>query len=132
MLETPVQQRLMEEIARKGGLPQRNNVGGCIDSTGRAVRYGLLNSSKKQNDKIKSSDLICCVPVFITQQMIGQFFGMYVAIEAKHSEWNHGKKLDAHEEAQAEYHRVIRAHGGRAGFATGIDDVRRILAGEIL
>lgn len=129
MLENPVQQRAMLEVANLGGLPQRNNVGACVDSTGRMLRYGLMNTSKKQNEQIKSSDLICCVPVLITSAMVGQWFGRYVALEVKHSDWNPDKKLDAHEAAQAEYHRVIRAHAGLAGFVTGVDDVRRILLG---
>lgn len=129
MLEGPVQKYCFVEVANLGGLPQRNNVGACVDSTGREVRYGLMNVSKKQNDDIKSSDLICVVPTLITQKMVGQWFGRYVALEVKHSEWNPDKKLDRHELAQAEYHRLVRAHGGLAGFVTGIDDVRRIILG---
>ena len=130
MLESPVQQRAMLEVARLGGLPQRNNVGACVDSTGRPVRYGLMNTSKKQNAAIKSSDLIICMPMLITQAMVGEWFGMYVALECKHSEWSPAKKLDDHETAQAAYHTLIRQHGGRAGFVTGVDDVQRILLGK--
>lgn len=130
MLEGPVQDRVMLEIARLGGLPQRNNVGACIDETGRPVRYGLLNTSAKQNKAIKSSDLIVPFPVLITSKMVGQWLGVYCALEVKHSEWNPNKKLDSHELAQAAYHTLIRQHGGRAGFVTGVDDVRRILMGE--
>lgn len=129
MIESSVQQRVMLEVANVGGLPQRNNVGACVDSTGREVRYGLMNVSKKQNKLIKSSDVISCVPMLVTQKMVGTFIGVYVALEVKHSEWDHNKKLDAHETAQAEYHRVVRQHGGLAGFVNGVDDVHRILGG---
>lgn len=131
MLETSgVQPRVMVEVANLGGLPQRNNVGAYVPPEGgREIRYGLMNVSKKQNDKCKSSDVICVVPTLITQRMVGQWFGRYVALEVKRDTWNPDKKFDAHELAQAEYHRIIREHGGLAGFVTGVDDVRRILLG---
>lgn len=131
MLETSgVQPRVMVEVANLGGLPQRNNVGAYVPPEGgREIRYGLMNVSKKQNDDIKSSDVICVVPQLITQRMVGQWFGRYVALEVKRDDWNHGKKLDKHELAQLAYHDLVRAHGGLAGFVTGVDDVRRILLG---
>lgn len=130
MRESPVQQRAMLEMANNGALVQRNNVGACMDSTDRLIRYGLMNDSKKLNEQFKSSDLIGIQPVLITSKMVGSWMGVYVAIECKHSDWNPLKTLDAHERAQAAYHDLVRRHGGRAGFATGVDDVRRILAGS--
>lgn len=126
MLESPVQQRAEIEIARLGGLPQRNNVGACVDDTGRHVRYGLLNKSKKQNEQIKSSDLIAPMPILITQAMVGRLVGVYGAFETKATGW-HMTPGDLHAQAQAEYHRVIRLHGGMAGFVQSEEDVRRIV-----
>lgn len=126
LLENSVSQRAELEIARQGGLPQRNNVGACLDQNGRLIRYGLLNTSKKQNERIKSSDWIAPVPIVITPEMVGQTIGVYCAFETKHSGW-HMTPGDTHAQAQAEYHRVIRLHGGRAGFVTCEADVRRII-----
>jgi len=126
MLEGSVSQQAQMEIARLGGLPQRNNVGACVDSTGRAVRYGLMNVSKQQNERIKSSDIIAPVPITITPEMVGQTFGVYCAFETKHSDW-HMTPGDTHAQAQAEYHRVVRLHGGRAGFVRCVADVQRII-----
>lgn len=130
MLENSVSQRSQLEVARLGGLPQRNNVGGCLDQSGRLIRYGLMNSSKKENERIKSSDLICIVPITITPEMVGMTIGCFVALETKHSEW-HMTPNDTHAQAQAEYHRVVRLHGGRAGFVTCVEDVSRIIVGGI-
>lgn len=129
MAESVVQQQASFTIAQVGGLPQRNNVGACVDKSGRLVRYGLMNESKKMNEKIKSSDLIAPVPILITQDMVGQMIGVYMAFECKHEGW-HLTAGDAHAQAQAEYHRVIRAHGGRAGFVTSNADVLRIIYGN--
>jgi hypothetical protein len=126
MRETPVQQRAQLVCAQHNVLSQRNNVGAMQDGTGRVVRFGLLNESSKQNAIIKSSDLICIQPVLITQAMVGQTIGVYVALETKHSDW-HLTPGDAHVQAQAAYHHLVRQHGGRAGFVTCEADVLRIL-----
>lgn len=128
MLEGSVSDRTMLEVARLGGLPQRNNVGACLDQSGRLIRYGLMNASKKQNEKIKSSDIIAVQPVLITPDMVGQTIGVYVALETKHSDW-HMTPGDTHAQAQAEYHRVVRLHGGRAGFVTCNADLYKIISG---
>ncbi len=50
----------------------RNNAGACIDNTGRLVRYGLGNLSKKQTEVFASSDLIGITKKVITPDMVGQ------------------------------------------------------------
>lgn len=129
MRENPVSQRAELEVCRLGGLPQRNNVGACVDATGRQVRYGLMNKSKRQNEVIKSSDWIVIMPRLITLDMVGSMIGVFGALETKASDWSFNT-TDPHTAAQAEYHRVVRAHGGLAGFVQSDDDVRRILLGK--
>jgi len=130
MLESPVAQRMRLVCAQLGVLDQRNNVGAgtMIDDKGKTshIRWGLLNESKKQNDDVKSSDWICIQPVVITPEMVGQTIGVYVALETKRSDW-HLTPGDKRAQAQAAYHRLVIAHGGRAGFVTCEADVRRIL-----
>lgn len=123
MRETPVQQRARLVCAQYGVLDQRNNVGGD-PKTG--LRWGLMNETPEQNKIIKSSDLICVQPVVITPEMVGQTLGVFVALETKKTGW-HLTPADARGHAQAAYHRLVIAHGGRAGFVTCDADVRRIL-----
>lgn len=119
------------EAARLGAWMLRNNSGAWQDpATGRVVRYGLGNVSKKLNDKIKSPDYAGIMPVLITPDMVGQTLGVFVGIEYKETGW-HLTPGDAHCQAQAEFHRIARLHGGRSGFATCVEDVRAILAGGI-
>lgn len=113
------------EAAKSGDTLWRNNVGVLKDQTGRPVRYGLANDSPAMNKKIKSSDLIGIRPVLITPDMVGQVIGQFLAVEMKHEGWkfNH---LDEREVAQKNFHDIVRANGGRAGFASSVDDYKRI------
>jgi hypothetical protein len=118
------------EAARLGAWMLRNNSGALPDKTGRPVRFGLGNISKDVNDRIKSPDYAGIMPVLITPEMVGQTVGVFVGIEYKETGW-HLTPGDAHCQAQAEFHRVARLHGGRSGFATCVEDVRAILTGGI-
>lgn len=126
MHESAVSQRLQLKCANLGVMVQRNNVGAMQDASGRMVRFGLMNETAAINKIVKSSDFICVQPVTITPDMIGQRIGVYVSLEAKKSDWRLTPG-DAHGQAQAAYHRLVIAHGGRAGFVTCDADVRRIL-----
>lgn len=126
MLEAPVSQHAILYASELGVLTQRNNVGACIDNTGRMIRYGLLNESKKQNDQVKSSDHICITPVVITQEMVGMRVGIYTALETKKSDW-HLTPGDKRGQAQLSYHQLVKAYGGYAGFVTCNADVRQII-----
>lgn len=128
MRESPVSQRTQDECGNVGILIQRNNNGACVDNTGRVVRYGLMNESKKQNEEMKSSDLIGCARVIITPEMVGQTIGVYCAFETKKTGW-HLTPGDAHGQAQAAYHRLVNAYGGRAGFVSDPVQVRQIMQG---
>ena len=57
MPEAEVQSRIMMEAAKHSIMLWRNNSGAFKDETGRMVYYGLGVISKKQNSRIKSSDL---------------------------------------------------------------------------
>lgn len=126
MKENSVAQRVALEESRLGILGMRNNVGACVDETGRLIRYGLMNESAKQNKIVKSSDRILCVPTWCYRENIGwAWLGAFGAIETKHSGWVFDQS-DERAVAQDAFHRVIRSYGGFAGFATGPEDVARI------
>lgn len=119
MSESEIQQRIQIEAAKIGCVLMRNNSGAMRDETGRVVRYGLGNTSPKQ--ETKSSDLIGITMVTITPEMVGRTIGVFTAIEVKKEEWNARKKLDAHEKYQANFLTWIRMKGGIAGFANSVE-----------
>ncbi len=114
------------DAAQQGDVLWRNNVGCLLDKTGRPVRYGLANDTPAMNKVIKSSDLIGIHPLLITPQMVGMIIGQFLAVEMKEEGWvfNH---LEEREVAQKNFHDIVRANGGRAGFATGVADYRGII-----
>ena len=109
-------------FAREGGLLWRNNVGAMQDDTGRVVRYGLANESRKMNQQIKSSDLIGILPVLITPDMVGMIIGQFTAIETKKQGWKFNS-LDEHESAQLKYIELVISKGGAAYFCNSVDGV---------
>ena len=115
--EAAVQQRIRLEASRLGARLFRNNVGACMDSTNRLVRYGLANDSPALNKTIKSSDLIGIKPVTITESMVGSIIGQFVAREVKAAEWEYTGTDREH--AQLKFLELITALGGDAAFATG-------------
>lgn len=126
MKETPVAQRVQLEAARLNVLTMRNNVGACQDETGRYIRYGLMNTSKRENEQFKSSDLIGITPVTAYVQGVGwTTLGVFTAIETKASMWQFNQ-MDERAVAQKRFIDLVSGYGGYAGFATGPDDVRKI------
>lgn len=125
MLETPVQQRIREAAAQLGLLLWRNNVGACIDDTGRLIRYGLANDSAQMNKLVKSSDLIGIRPVIITADMVGMIIGVFIAIESKKSDWIK-QPGDDRATAQERWLQLVRGAGGLAGFARSVDEFKEI------
>ena len=75
------------EVAKKGGLLWRNNVGAMVDQSGHMVRFGLANESKAINAKIKSSDYVGIMPVELGPDHIGMTIGQFIAIETKEPGW---------------------------------------------
>ena len=112
--ESQVMQEVMLEAAKHRCILLRNNVGSFIDNDGRCVRFGLLNSSKQQNDRIKSSDLI------------GILNGRFVAVEVKKEGWEFNPK-DKREVAQLAFINFIKTHNGIAGFCSSVDDFLQLI-----
>ena len=123
-----VQQEVQMEAMKFQCTLMRNNSGAAVDSTGRMVRYGLGNISKKHSDKIKSSDLIGIKKVLITPDMVGQTIGQFVALEIKKEAWNPEKKFDKREIAQQNFIDWVRSLGGIAEFINSVDKVRDVLS----
>ncbi len=125
MRESAITSHVRLDAAEQGVELWRNNVGVLKDETGRPVRYGLANDSKKLNEEIKSSDLIGITPVLITPDMVGTIVGVFTAIEMKDSDWvfNHTER----EVAQKKFHDIVIKAGGFAGFAKCLQDFRRII-----
>lgn len=115
--ETRQQSLVLMEAAEKGIHLFRNNVGALKDLRGIPVRYGLANESKKQNELIKSADLIGWQPVVIQQWMVGYKIAQFLSVEMKEEGWTFSG--DDHENAQQAWVELVLSAGGRALFATG-------------
>jgi len=126
MTESEIQQRIQIEGPFHECILLRNNSGALKDNTGRVVRYGLGNISSKQNDKIKSSDLIGITTIVITQDMVGKSIGVFTAIEVKKEDWK-PSDTDKREKAQRSFIDWVLKRGGLAGFANSIDSFKKIL-----
>ena len=107
------------DVVRKSGQYRqrlwRNNNGACQDDTGRQIRFGLGNTSKRINDVMKSSDYIGITSVIVTPAMVGQTVGIFTALEFKKPGW----KLTAGDKrgnAQAAYGMMVEAAGGIFSF----------------
>jgi hypothetical protein len=125
--EADTQARLRVTAGRDGWPLWRNNNGACMDDTGRMIRYGLGNDSKRVSDKIKSSDLIGPCPIEIGVQHLGRRVAVFTAIEVKHPLWK--KPVTARDRAQEKYHEIVKSLGGFAGFATHESHLRSITNG---
>ena len=125
MLEDEVQAKIRLEAPKQETTLWRNNSGALTDSSGRTVRYGLCNESKKLNDKFKSSDLIGFTEVLITPSMVGKKIAVFTAVEVKREDWT--GKLDFRGTAQAAFINYILSKGGFAGFANSVDAFKKII-----
>lgn len=103
----------------------RNNSGAFQDVSGRWVRYGLCNDSAELNEHVKSSDLIGIRPMIITPEWVGHRVGVFIAVETKLPGWRLTPG-DKRGQAQARFHDIVRADGGFAGFASSVEEWRRI------
>lgn len=127
MRESSVQQRVRLDAAQLGLNLWRNNNGALQDINGRVIRYGLANESKALNEKIKSSDLIGPTPVTAYVEGWGWVkLAVFTAVETKHEGWKFNP-MDEREVAQKAFHDIVRAAGGFAGFATSVEDFRKII-----
>lgn len=115
--EKSVQDEARLLISKKGGRAFRNNKGVLPDKRGVPVRFGLCNDTPKMGERLRSSDLICCVPVLITQDMVGTTIGQFVAIEVKKRGWHYiGTE---HEQGQLRFGELIIGLGGKFCFYNG-------------
>lgn len=117
MSEAAVQGRVLLREAKTGTLLWRNNVGAFLDDRGIPVRYGLANTSKQMNERIKSADLIGCRPVLITPDMIGKTIGQFVSRECKSGDWQWSGT--PRELAQLNWASLVCSAGGDACFIKG-------------
>jgi hypothetical protein len=124
--ESPVQNRARLNVANAGGVVWRNNVGVLRDETGRTVRFGLCNDSKRLNQSIKSSDLIGIMPVLIKPHHVGRTMGIFTAMECKAPGW-HLTQGDERGQAQAKFIKIVKDLGGFAGFVTSEADMWELL-----
>ena len=117
MSETDVTAEERLRAARRGAWALRNNSGAFKDETGRLVRYGLGNDSKRINGVFKSADLIVCEPVIITEDMIGQVIGQFLGLECKKAGWKYTGT--DREVAQKRFLDKLWELGGRGYFTDG-------------
>jgi hypothetical protein len=115
--EAWAQQHARMDIARQGAAAWRNNVGALLDSRGVPVRYGLCNDSAVLNEKMKSSDLILCIPRVITREHVGTTIAQFGSVETKRPGWTY--TATPRERAQLAWMTLIRRLGGFAQFSTG-------------
>ena len=115
--EAGVQQQVRLDCSAVGVRLWRNNVGACIEASGRLVRYGLANESGRMNKVIKSSDLIGIKPLKVTADMVGATIGQFCAREVKRSDWTYGGS--SREKAQLKFIEMVNALGGDAKFSNG-------------
>lgn len=126
-LEDEIYQKILLETPKHGVTLWRNNCGAFKDSTGRWLRFGLANISKKASKFFRSSDGIGFTEIIITPEMIGKKIAVFTAIETKESTWNPNKKLDEREVAQKNYIDYVLMRGGFAGFANSVDSFLKII-----
>lgn len=130
--EAWAQQQVRFKVARAGGMAWRNNVGANKTKEHTAcprcsfqyiierppLRWGLGNDSMKLNRIIKSSDLICALPLVITPQDVGRTIAQFGSFEVKKPGWSFNPN-DEHQQAQLKWLQLIESIGGRAQFTTG-------------
>lgn len=110
MKEGDLQNTIRLHLSEHGILSFRNNSGALMDKNGRLVRYGLC---------VGSSDIIGIKPTVITEDMIGQTIGIFVALEVKISK---GKTTPA----QRRFLSVIRKAGGIGEVVKSVEEAELV------
>lgn len=118
MNESELQQLIQIDAVQFGCHLLRNNSGAFKDLAGRFVFFGLGNISKQHSSQIKSSDLIG-----FTWSHGGAIF---TAVEVKKPGWK-PDMLNAREAAQNAFIQWVKKNGGYAGFASSVEQFRRII-----
>lgn len=100
----------------------RNNSAAFKDLTGRIVRVGLGNLSKKLWDKWKTSDLIGYTIVTIEPEMVGRKIAVFTAIEVKLPD----AKVDARYKAQKKFIDQVQRDGGIGSICNSVDELKNM------
>lgn len=119
--ETRIQNEKRLEAAEAGAILWRNNSGAAINENGAPVRFGLGNDNKKINEVFKSPDLVGIKPVLVTEDLIGQTLGVFLARECKPEGWIF--KGTKRETAQLNAINKINSMHGDAKFCSGERDI---------
>lgn len=124
--ETATGSRLRVTAPKIGAMLLRNNSGACKEvredqdgmpvPTGRMIRYGLGNDSKKLNEKWKSPDYIGPTPILIKPRHVGMTIGAFTVVETKHPGWT--KPENDRDRAQEAFMVSVCQLGGIAMFVT--------------
>lgn len=113
--EASVSALIRLEAPNLGAILWRNNSGAAVDDTGRHIRYGLANDSKRINEVFKSSDLIGITPV----TWYGRKFGVFTAVETKRPGWKMPE--NDRDRAQQNFLMTVESLGGLAMFANSVE-----------
>ena len=100
----------------------RNNSAAFKDSTGRIVRTGLGNVSKKLSEKWKTSDLIGYTLVTIEPDMVGRTVAVFTAVEVKLP----NAKVDDRYKAQEKFIQQVQADGGIGSIIKSVDELKEM------
>lgn len=93
----------------------RNSVGAYRNNQGQFVRYGLGPGT---------SDLIGWRTTVVSPDMVGKRVAIFVAIEVKDPA---GKTNQERLKNQKQFVKIVREHGGIAGFALSVDSALDLL-----
>lgn len=130
MNEAATSSRVQIEASALNLLLMRNNVGVAVDETGRHIRYGLMNESKKVNDQFKSSDLIGITPLLIRPEHVGKVMGIFTAIETKRTGWTM-RPSDTHAQAQIRFLDLVKRYGAIGGIVTEPGQLATMLGAQL-
>lgn len=122
--EAWAQQQDRMTIFKAGGGAWRNNVGATpavietncpkcrfrYEIKQQPTRYGLANDSMQLNAVMKSADLICIIPRYITPQMVGMTIGQFGSVEVKKPGWRFSD--NEHNQGQANWGALVSRLGG--------------------
>ena len=110
----------------------RNNSGGCLDKTGRMIKFGLGNDGSKASKQLKFGDYVGFTPIVITPDMVGQTIAVFTNLEIKPDGDMQKTLTKACSQGTREYFQwktceFVKSFGGLAGFVTNENDVKQVL-----
>ena len=124
--ESTVQQEIQIEAAKHSCVLLRNNSGARRNENGALYYYGLGVVSKKQNEEIKSPDLVGYKTITIKPHHVGKKIAVFTGVEVKKEGWEFDSK-DEREVAQKRFLIKVKRRGGFSGFAQSVEDLKRII-----